>query len=190
MRNALKHQVREDLNWSKDRKLLYFRAMHPNTPRNFAYEASKKKTDADVVNVAMSKKDKGRVDFVRHHAFAPRFERLGEQWFLIVNPTYYFTTNGFIPHSYPAALLSGKKRMDNSASLRGQVVMWHRFLTTADRVAELAGGGLFGEPVATEPRLRFGHPPVVQLRTRVPEDVWGTPKKKADAPEAQEGLLV
>lgn len=190
LRNALKHQVREDLNWSKDRKLLYFRALLANTPRNFAYDASKKKTDADVVNVAMSKKEEGRVDFVRHHAFVPRFERLGMQWFLIVNPTYYFTTNGFIPHSHPAALLAGKKRMDNSASLRGQVVMWHRFLTAADKAAERAANGLFGEPVSAEPRLRLGEPPAVQLRTRVPEDVWGTPKKKAEASEQSQGLLV
>ncbi|WP_236728798.1 hypothetical protein [Methylobacterium sp. WSM2598] len=139
----------------------------------------------------MSKKEDGRVDFVRHHAFVPRFERLGTQWFLIVNPTYYFTTNGFIPHSHPAALLAGKKRMDNSASLRGQIVMWHRFLTAADKAAERAGNGLFDEPVCAEPRLRFGQPPAVQLRTRVPEDVWGTPKKRAaEASEQSQGLLV
>ena len=190
LRNALKHQVRQDLSWSKDRKLLYFRALDANTARNFAYEASKKKTDADVVNVAMSKKEVGRVDFVRHHAFVPRFERLGRQWFLIMNPTYYFTTNGFIPHSHPAALLAGKKRMDNSASLRGQVVMWHRFLTAADRAAERAAGGLFDAPrTDVEPRLRFGEPPAVQLRTRVPEDVWGSPKKKADTADEQESLF-
>ncbi|MFA6968646.1 DUF4365 domain-containing protein [Bosea sp. (in: a-proteobacteria)] len=190
LRNALKHQVREELSWSKDRKLLYFRSLHANTTRNFAYDASKKKTDADVVNVALSKKENGRVDFVRHHAFVPRFERLGSQWFLIVNPTYYFTTNGFIPHSHPAALLAGKKRMDNSASLRGQVVMWHRFLTSADKVAQRAAAGLFAEAVLEEPRLRFGEPPAVQLRTRVPEDVWGAPKKKVEAFEPTEGLFV
>ena len=190
LRNALKHQLREDLTWSKDRKLLYFRALHANTTRNFAYNASKKKTDADVVNVALSKKEDGRVDFVRHHAFVPRFERLGAQWFLIVNPTYYFTTNGFIPHSHPAALLAGKKRMDNSASLRGQVVMWHRFLTAADKAAQRAAAGLFAEAVSEEPRLRFGEPPAVQLRTRVPEDVWGAPKKKVEAFEPTEGLFV
>lgn len=190
LRNALKHQVRQNLSWSKDRKLLYFRALDANMPLNFAYDASKKKTDADVVNVAMSKKEEGRVDFVRHHAFVPRFERLGRQWFLIVNPTYYFTTNGFIPHSYPAALLAGKKRMDNSASLRGQVVMWHRFLTAADRAVERAAGGLFDElETEVEPRLRFGEPPVVQLRTRVPEDVWGSPKQKADTTDGQESLF-
>lgn len=185
LNSTLKHQVRSDLGWSKDRKLLYFRAIVADVPRTFAYDASKKRTEADVVNVAMSKKDEGRVDFVRHHAFHPRFERLGDQWFLVVNPTYYFTTNGFIPHSHPSALLAGKKRMDNSASLRGQVIMWHRFLTQAQRRED----GLFGADVTPEPGLRFGNPPNIALRTRVPEDVWGAPKKKAEESTAQIRLI-
>jgi hypothetical protein len=186
LRNTLKHQVRNDLGWSKDRKLLYFRALDANTPRTFHYDASKKRTDADVVNVSMSKKNEGYVDFVRHHAVIPRFEQLVGQWYLVINPTYYFTTDGFIPHSHPAALLAGKKRMDNSASLRGQVVMWHRFLTRAQHEAT----GLFAQDAATEPCLCFGEPPTIALRTRVPEDVWGTPKRKAEEPPTQERLIV
>lgn len=185
LNSTLKHQVRANLGWSKDRKLLYFRALHANTPRVLSYDASKKRAEAEVVNVAMSKKEEARVDFVRHHAIIPRFERLVGQWFLVVNPTYYFTTNGFIPHSHPAALLSGKKRMDKSASLRGQVIMWHRFLTQAQREE----GGLFGYDGASGPYLRFGDPPAVALRTRVPEDVWGAPKKEADQPSSQIRLI-
>jgi hypothetical protein len=189
LRQALRHQTRDDLYWSKDRKILYFRALHPNTPRNFAYESAKKRTDADVVMVAMSDKDEGKVSFVRHHAFSPRFERLGDQWYLIISPTYYFTTNGFVPHSYPGALLAGKKRLDKSAALRGQVIMWHRYLTKADRDAERAATGLFGVEASSEPRLRFGEPPTVQLETRVPEDGWGGGKKRADVPDQLEGLF-
>jgi hypothetical protein len=157
-----------------------------NNPRTFAYEASKKKTSTQVVNVAINKAEAGRADFVRHHAFNPRFERLFDQWYLVINPTYFFTTNGFIPHSYPAALLAGKKRLDNSASLRGQVIMWHRFLTKYERDAK----DMFAE-VSSEPRLKFGEPPTVTLATRVPEDAWGS-QKKADAEpdELQERLLV
>lgn len=185
LRKAFDHQVRKDLGWNKDRKLFYFRAMAENTPRTFAYEASKKKTSTEVVNVTFNKSDKSRVEFVRHHAFVPRFERLFDQWYLVVNPTYFFTTNGFIPHSYPGALLAGKKRLDNSASLRGQVVMWHRFLTQPQRDAN----NLFAE-VSSSPILKFGEPPTVALATRVPEDVWGSPKKITSEPdEAQERLF-
>jgi len=186
LKNALKQQVHTDLAWSKDQKLLYFRALNANEPRTFAYKASKKRTDADVVNVSLSKKEEGRVEFVRHHAFVPRFERLIDQWYLIVNPTYYFTTNGFIPHSHPAALLSGKKRLDNSASLRGQVIMWHRFLTRGQERVD----GLFAEPDLPTHNLQFGEPPTITLATRVPEDVWGSQKQKVQEPEGQERLMV
>jgi hypothetical protein len=185
LRKAFDHQVRADLGWNKDRKLFYFRAEAENTSRSFFYEASKKKASTEVVNVARNKTDQSRVEFVRHHAFVPRFERLFDQWYLVVNPTYFFTTNGFIPHSYPGALLAGKKRLDNSASLRGQVIMWHRFLSQPERDAN----NLFAE-ASSAPRLKFGEPPTVGLATRVPEDVWGSPKKAApELEDAQERLF-
>lgn len=185
LRMVLGYQVRSDLNWNKDRKLFYFRSLAENTSRNFAYEASKKKTSTEVVNVVENKVETSKVDFVRHHAFMPRFERLFDQWYLVINPTYFFTTNGFMPHSYPAALLAGKKRLDNSASLRGQVIMWHRFLSQQDRDTN----NLFAE-VSDEPRLKFGEPPMVELATRVPEDAWGSTKKAAAEPEdGQERLF-
>lgn len=180
LRQALRHQTREDLNWSKDRKVLYFRALEQDLPRNFAYESVKKRTDADVVMVSRNDKEDGRVSFVRHHAFGPRFERLGDTWYLIIVPDYHFTTNGFTPHSHPGALLAGKKRLDKSAALRGQVIMWHRFLTQDDRAAARDAIGLFGVETVTEPRLRFGEPPSVQLETRVPEDGWGGGRKKTE----------
>lgn len=189
LRQTLRHQTREDLNWNKDRKLLYFRTLEQNAPRNFAYDSAKKRTDADVVMVSRSDKDDGRVSFVRHHAFAPRFERLGDAWFLIISPDYHFTTNGFIPHSHPGALLAGKKRLDKSAALRGQVIMWHRFLTEADRTAARDASGLFGVQTVSEPRLRFGEPPTVHLEKRVPEDGWGGGKKKPEAADETVSLF-
>lgn len=186
LKRALKHQVRDDLNWNKDRRLLYFRATAANYPRTFYYESAKKRTSADVVNVIMSKKEEGKVDFVRHHAFVPHFEILGDRWHLVVTPTYFFTTDGFTPHSYPHALLSGKKRMDNSASLRGQVIMWHRLLTQMERDSD----DLFKKDIMSAPRLIFGQPPQVSLETRVPEDVWGSPKEKAREVTKQQELAI
>ena len=56
--------------------------------------------------------------------------------------------------------------------------MWHRFLSQADREEN----NLFGK-LSTEPRLRFGEPPTVDLATRVPEDVWGSQKKSVVEPD-------
>jgi len=184
LRRAFDHQVHKDLGWNRDRRLFYFRAEAENKSRIFSYDASRKRTSTEVVNVVENRNDKSRVEFVRHHAFVPRFERLYDQWYLIINPTYFFTVNGFIPHSYPAALLAGKKRLDNAASVRGQVIMWHRFLTEAERDAQK----LFGA-ASVERALRFGEPPTIELATRVPEDVWGSQKKATEPDIAQERLF-
>lgn len=186
LRDTLRHQFREDLWWSKSRKLFYFCALEEGVTRTYYYESSKKKTDADVVNVVRSKTDPDRIDFVRHHAFVPRFELLAGQWYLVINPSYFFTTNGFKPHLHPAALLAGKKRMDNSSALRGQVIMWQRFLSAK----QSEKGDLFNAAPVREPGLIFGAPPIIELSTRVPEDVWGKPKRKPEDAEEEEGLLV
>lgn len=183
LRQTFRHQFWDDLMWDKESKLFYFKATTANKARVFSYEASKKKAETEVVNVVENKADKTRIEFVRHHAFVPRFESFYDQWCLVIEPTYFFTTNGFVPHSHPAALLAGKKRLDKSGSLRGQVIMWHRFLTNKDAHAhDLFASG------SPEPRLRFGQPPSVTLATRVPEDVWGSQKKAAEV-ETEHDLL-
>lgn len=176
LKKALAHQVEHDLRWCKEKKLFFFRANEKNTKRTFHYESTSNKTKADVVNVYHNKDNREVVEFVRHHAFVPRFELIGDQWYLVITPTYYFTTNGFIQHSHPHDLLSGKKRMDNSGSVRGQVVMWHRFLTHAKTDSS---GELFECGYTAPQILRLGEPPIVELPVKVPEDVWGTPKVNA-----------
>lgn len=185
LRQALQHQTQVDLAWDKDNRLFYFRALRENQPRTFHYQSAKVRTKADVVNVTMNSKVPDKVSFVRHHAFAPKFECLMDRWFLMVSPTYHFTTNGFHRHPHPDALLSGKKRLENNASLRGQLIMWHRLLTAYDEHEN----GLFGIPEGSiAPALQFEAPPEVSLPTTVPDDVWGTPKKTADADEETMGL--
>lgn len=186
LRVTLSHQFRDTLRWEKDAKAFYFRAPDRNTPKTFGYLATKKKTSADVVNVSIDKVEKS-VNFVRHHAFVPRFELIGDQWVLIVSPTYVFTRDGITLLTNPGPLLSGKKRMDNSASLRGQVIMWHRFLTQADAAIE----DFFSANTGAAPALRFDPPPTVHLATRVPEDVWGSKRERraADQDDTQGSLL-
>lgn len=185
LRKALQHQVQKELGWSKERRLFYFRALEANTPRTFYYDAATRKAEAQVVNVSKNKENESRTNFVRHHAFAPRFELIADQWYLVISPTYFFTTNGFIPHSYPDALLSGKKRLDNSASLRGQVIMWHRFLTRAEKQSN----DLFAPKEVEVNPLSFGEPPKILLPTRVPEDVWGSKKQSEDTDTDQEEMV-
>ena len=185
LRNTLQHQFRDELRWDKNKKLFHFLAREKNTPREFKYDSAKKKATTTVVNVAYQKANPERVAFVRHHAFIPKFECFGDEWNLIITPTYHFTTNGFIPHSYPDALLSGKKRLDNNAALRGQLIMWHRLLSRGSNTVK----GLFDNDAAETPVLSFGAPPVLRLPTTVPEDAWGKPKKASEQDDSQQTEL-
>lgn len=185
LRSTLQHQFRDELRWDKHKKLFYFVAREKNTSREFTYDSAKKKATTKVVNVVHQKANQDRIAFVRHHAFIPRFECIGDEWNLIVTPTYFFTINGFIPHSYPDALLSGKKRFDNNASLRGQLIMWHRLLSRGSNTVK----GLFDEVAAEPPALSFGEPPVLRLPTIVPEDAWGKPKKANEQDDSQQSEL-
>ncbi|NOR63891.1 MAG: DUF4365 domain-containing protein [Rhodobacteraceae bacterium] len=184
LRQLLRHQYDRDLGWEKGNKVFYFRAEAENTSRIFKYLASKNRTETNVVNASKDKKEPGKIAFVRHHAFAPRFELMLDQWFLIISPTYHFTTNGFAAHSYPAALLSGKKRMDNNASLRGQVIMWHRFLSGSEE----SSGDLFASGDSEPKFLTFSAPPTVILPTTVPEKAWNTPKPKVIDEDDQDDI--
>ncbi|RUM15806.1 DUF4365 domain-containing protein [Rhizobium phaseoli] len=183
LRQTLDHQVRGELSWSTESHCFYFAARTEYTTRVFKYESSKKLTEADVVNPIESKRVAGSIAFVRHHAFVPRFESFYDEWYLVVEPTYVFTTNGFTYHPHPDALLAGKKRLDKSASLRGQVIMWHRFLSSLEPKSD----DLFAVAVP-EPRISFGAPPTLELPTKVPDDVWGN-QKKDDPGEEKPDLL-
>jgi len=172
LRKALGHQFQRDLGWDRDRRLFYFRPLSEAISRTFAYRSAKNPTSSEVVKV-YRQKESGATSYVRHHAFVPRFERLGDQWYLIISPTYYFTTNGYTPHSHPHALLAGKKRVDNNASLRGQVIMWHRFLARQQPLQQAES--LFASDVEAG-ALGFAEPPSVALSTSVPEDAWRAAK--------------
>jgi hypothetical protein len=171
---CLGEQFRDRLEWRKDKGLYAIRAKAPNTVLSFPYQSTVKKTSADVVKVITRSDEDGneRVDYVRHHAFIPRFEWLDDQWYLFITPTYYFTYDGVRPHSYPDKLLSGKKRLESNASLRGLIILWHAYLTQ-DQLSE---DDMFASLEARSDLPVYGELPVIELPQTVPEDAW--PKQR------------
>ena len=129
---------------------------------------------------ANRKNPKGQ-GFVRHHAASFRFERLADEWFLIVDPTFYFTKDGFQPHRFPEALLAGKKRLERNAAVRGQVIMWQHLLVESGK----SEAGLFdtGKP---EPILGFEPLPLIQLSQAVPESSWTRTDPRAKEMESRD----
>ena len=111
---------------------------------------------------------------MRHHAASFRFEKLANEWFLIVDPTFYFTQDGFQPHRFPEALLAGKKRLERNAAIRGQVMMWQHLLVDSGRT----DAGLF-DTNKPDPILVFERLPLIQLSRAVPKSSWNRTDPRA-----------
>lgn len=179
LRHTLAHDFRDLLGWDRKKKQFYFLPTPGGVARKFRYLGAKQKTQADVVSVYQKSKGEGPIDYVRHHSFHPRFERLADQWYLIINPSYYFTSDGARALNYPDALLSGKKRLDTNSTVRGQVIMWHRLLSGLEFED---AGELLAPDTKTDRIIKFGDPPSIELPKSVPEDVWGAKAQKSRKP--------
>lgn len=164
LRRTVEWQVGGQLSFSRKERLFYFRAMRINRSRSYRYVANVNETSAKVVSAYGSSKGSG---YVRHHAANFRFERLADEWFLIIDPTYYFTKDGFQPHRFPEALLAGKKRLERNAAIRGQVMMWQHMLIESGE-SEV---GLFDQE-RPNPILGFETLPLIELPRAVPELSW------------------
>jgi uncharacterized protein YdbL (DUF1318 family) len=124
LRRTVERQTSGQLSYLRKDRLFHFRATEINKSRSYRYVANVNETSAKVVSAYANKKNPKGQGYVRHHAASFRFERLADEWFLIVDRTFYFTRNGFQPHRFPEALLAGKKRLERNAAVRGQVMMW------------------------------------------------------------------
>jgi hypothetical protein len=166
LRRTVERQVAVELAYRRDEHLFYFRATEFNKGRSYKYFASVNETAAKVVAVYPAKSSK-KQGYVRHHAATLRFERLADEWFVVVDPTFYFTRDGFEPHRFPEALLAGKKRLERNAAVRGQVIMWQHLLNESGKLRV----GLF-EDDRPAPVLAFEALPLLELSQAVPESAW------------------
>jgi hypothetical protein len=181
LRRAVERQTSTQLSYLRKDRLFHFRATAINKSRSYRYVADVNETSARVVSAYANKKDPKRQGYVRHHAATIRFERLADEWFLIVDPTFYFTRDGFQAHRFPEALLAGKKRLERNAAVRGQVMMWQYLLVESGKPV----AGLFdtGKP---EPILRFETTPLIQLPQAVPESSWTRTDPRAKEMESRD----
>ncbi len=167
LRRTVERQLANELTYLRHDRLFHFSAHARNKTRVYRYEASVKETSAKVVSYYPNKKKTDAPGYVRHHAAGLRFERLADEWFVIIDPTFFFTRDGFQTHRYPEVLLAGKKRLERNAAVRGQVIMWQHLLAKS----AVKEQNLF-ETASNDPVLSFEHLPVLELSRAVPESSW------------------
>lgn len=166
LRRTLIAQLDGTLFYRKSRKALYF----PPTPelisRTYPYRSFKNYTSAEVVK--RYEKD-GVLKYVRHHAFEPRFWRIGDEWYLSISPTFVFTWDGFKPDMFESGRLAGKKQREFNSALAGQFVMW-RYLLVGDE--QERSEGLFPTTDELTKPLWFEALEPLTLPQSVPDDLW------------------
>ncbi|MBV5263903.1 DUF4365 domain-containing protein [Pinisolibacter aquiterrae] len=180
LRRTVERQTMAHLSFLRKDRLFHFKALAIGKSRIYRYMSNVNETSAKVVSAYASKKKEGR-GYVRHHAARLRFERLADEWFVVIDPDFYFTTDGFQPHRYPEALLAGKKRLERNAAVRGQVMMWQHLLVGSGKYE----AGLF-DTDELAPLLQFERLPVIQLSQAVPESSWNRTDPRAKDMEAQD----
>jgi hypothetical protein len=182
LRRTVERQMTAQLSYLPKERLFYFRALAANKARSYRYTAKVNETSARVVSTYANKKKPDAQGYVRHHAAIFRFERLGDEWFVVIDPTFYFTRNGFQPHRFPEALLAGKKRLERNAAVRGQVMMWqHLLVGSGDQK-----GGLFDGDKTEDLILGFEQLPVIELSRAVPESSWNRTDPRAKDMESSD----
>lgn len=178
---TLSDQLDKRLSYDRESKSLYFRAQGENLKRRYRYNSLQNETSAEVVSV-WRRKDK-KIGSVRHHAFVPRFHKLGDDWYLTINPTFVFTKDGYRPHYFASDLLAGKKRKEKEGAVRGQFLMWKHLLITSGQLT------LLSEASDRAPLLRFEAIEPIRMPMAVPEGAWQQDDPNASKMEDQEWLL-
>jgi hypothetical protein len=116
------------LRWDSEQECHFFKPSKRDIVRDFRYRARKNMTSRCVVSKQMKKTDDAQVAYYRHNAFSHRFLRYGESWYLMIEPTYVFTSDGTKPDPYREEHLAGIKRLEKDAAVAGAIVMYWEML--------------------------------------------------------------
>jgi len=187
LRRTMDEQFSVDLVYDKDTRAFHFRPPEPLAPREYKYRSLKEITSATVVQLYPDRKKPDLLHNVRHHAFIPRFERIGDEWFVSITPTFFFSENGSRPHRFASTLLAGKKRLDRNGSIRGQMLLWRHLLANNDAGEDLTPSLFNLAPRLTGPEqiLHFIPLEPLMMETAVPEDAWATSDPNAKRMKAE-----
>jgi hypothetical protein len=184
LRRTVERQTSSELSYLRKERLFHFRANALNKSRSYRYYAKVNETSARVVSAYADKKNPKGQGYVRHHAVRLRFDRLGDEWFAVIDPDFYFTRDGFQPHRFPEALLAGKKRLERNAAIRGQVMMWQHLLCDSGKNERR----LF-EADRPHPLLQFEQLPPIDISQAVPESSWTRTDPRAKDMESDPDLF-
>lgn len=177
LRRSVEAQVSNDLFFDRESRALCFRSIAADQKREYPYKSLHNFTSADVVTIIQKE---GRHNIIRHHAFLPRYQRIGDDWYVSITPTFVFTSDGYRTHPASSIMLTGKKKLEKAGAIRGQFIMWRHLLMAS---GTLRAPSLLDDDQEVDLRSSIGFEPLepLDLPVTVPEDVW----REEDPEEAE-----
>lgn len=107
----------------------HFRASTDLEPHDVGYRSLQNETTRTVFEGYKAKADPDRTLYYRHSAFQGKFVQVERDWYLTIEPSYVFTSDGFRPFRYHEEYLSGKKRLERNSAVLGSTYFWSQYLT-------------------------------------------------------------
>ena len=172
LNSSLTEMVKPDLIFYRDKRYHYFRDTDDLSDWPIAYQGHQNSTDRDVFKVYRNKKDASRITYCRHMAFRHYFQRLDDQWYLEINPTYHYTRDGRNLSLFYEEKLQGIKRLERNNAVFGQVHFWSQYLRPADNLFKMK-----------YPFLTLGPLQHFELPVGINDKAW-LPKEDADEAKA------
>ncbi len=112
------------LRYSKDLECHYFGATNDLSELKLGYQSLVNETSRTVFRGYEKKGNQKGIAYYRHSAFKGWFQRFGDDWYLEITPTYYFTRDGWRLDRFYEDRLKKIKEQEKNPAVRGQVVMW------------------------------------------------------------------
>ena len=121
-----------NMEWVGKKGLLRFRNSKANPNEKRVRWKGKNESTKTAIFKMINKKE-GHVICFRSMAFRPSFELIGNDWFLVINPTWSFSNpGGFKPSRFEESYLSGLKRQENNNTVYYQYRFFGYYLAYQD----------------------------------------------------------
>ena len=121
------------------KKRAYFPSTIDGQAKEITYQARLKKATRTVAKPRVNLQT-GRISYWEHKSMWYRFEKIGGNWYLMINPSYVFTKDGFkaLLNSDRVNILSTKKASrDYNMSVHNDLTFWANYISLKNETAFL-----------------------------------------------------
>jgi len=121
------------------KKRAYFPSTIDRQPKEITYQARLKRATRTVAKPRVNSQT-GKISYWEHKSIWYRFEKIGENWYLVLNPSYVFTIDGFksLLNSERVNILSTKKASrDYNMSVHNDLTFWANYISLNNETAFL-----------------------------------------------------